>query len=161
MCIRDSHWRLEFFVMAMIAAGALYFAVSTKKISWVIISVGQIFLLMTYPLMLGGYRNTPFELAHMANEIVVVIFVFGNLVFLSGLFVLYLNDQILKKWLRYIAVISSGVLLTAFAIIFVEIISWKEAMLIAPLMNLLYLINAYYGIKIKPERTEGSNKIQI
>jgi len=152
--IYGSHWRLEFFLMAMIAIGAIYFAVQSKKISWSIISIGQIILLMTYPLMLGGYRNTPFELAEMANEMATVVFVFGNLVFLSGLFLLYLNDQILKSWLRYTAIVLSGITAIVFLITFAEIISWSQAMMIGPLINLLYLINAYYGLKIKIESTD-------
>ena len=115
---------------------------------------GTIILLITYPLMLGGYRNTPLELAEMANRMATVVFVFGNLVFLSGLFLLYLNDQILQGWLRYTAVILSGITTILFLIIFAEIISWKQAMMIGPLINLLYLINAYYGFKIKFETTE-------
>ena len=140
--------------MAMVAIGALYFAMKSKKISWSIISLGQIILLMTYPLMLGGYRNTPFELAEMANQMATVVFVFGNLVFLGGLFLLYLNDQILQGWLRYTALVLSGITAIVFLITFAEIISWKQAMMIGPLINLLYLINAYYGLKIKFEITK-------
>ena len=55
----SAHWKLEFLLMTMIAIAALYFAARSRKFSWSLIAVGQIILLMTYPLMLGGYRNTP------------------------------------------------------------------------------------------------------
>ena len=32
--IYGAHWRVELLLMAMIAIGALYFAVESKKISW-------------------------------------------------------------------------------------------------------------------------------
>ncbi|SHJ71554.1 hypothetical protein SAMN05444280_12721 [Tangfeifania diversioriginum] len=142
-------WKVEFLLMTMIAVGAIYFTAKSKKISWSILSTGQILLLVTYPLMLGGFRNTPFELAEMVNEIATVVFLFGNLVFFSGLFLLYLNDEILKKVLKYIAVALSGIAATIFLITFAELISWKQAMIAGPLVNLLYLINAYYGLRIK------------
>ena len=83
--IYGGHWKAEFLFMTMIAIGALYFAINTKKIGWSVVSVGQVILLFTYPIMLGGYRNTPFELAEMANEIGTVVFLFGNVVFLGRL----------------------------------------------------------------------------
>jgi hypothetical protein len=149
--IYGAHWKAEFLIMGMIATGAIYFALQSRKISWAILSLGQIILLMTYPLMLGGFRNTPFALAEMANQMATVIFIFGNLVFLSGLFLLYLEDQILKRWLRYTAVVLAGITAIVFFIIFAGIISWKQAMVIGPLANLLYLINAYYGLKLNTE----------
>ena len=152
--VYGAHWRVEFFLMAMVAIGALYFAIKSKKISWSIISIGQVVLLMTYPLMLGGYRNTTLELAEMANQIATIVFVFGNLVFLSGLFLLYLNDQFLKRWLRYTAIVISGITAIVFLITFAGIINWEQAMMIGPLINLLYLVNAYYGLKIKMENTD-------
>ncbi len=49
------HWKAEFLIMTMIAIGAIYFAIHFKKISWSIISIGQLILLSLYPIMLGGY----------------------------------------------------------------------------------------------------------
>lgn len=142
-------WKVEFFLMTMVAIGAIYFAIQSKKISWTIVSIGQIILLLTYPIMLGGYRNTPFEIAEMANQMAVVIFVFGNLIFFGGLFLLYLKDHLLKRWLKYTAVAFSSIIVIVLFITFAEIINWKEAIMIGPLVNLLYIINAYYGLKIK------------
>ena len=144
-----AHWKAEFLLMTMIAIGAIYFAINLKKISWSIIALGQIILLSLYPIMLGGYRNTPFDIAEMANQMAIVVFVFGNIVFLAGLLHLYLADTLLKKWLRFAAISFASIALIVFLTSFMGFISWKQAMKIGPLWNLLYLINAYYVFHLK------------
>ena len=136
-----THWKFEFLFMTLIAIGALYFAFNLKKISWTIISVGQLILLSTYPIMLGGFENTSFELSQMANQIATVVFVFGNLIFLGGLLKLYSSDNYLKKWLKWTAIALSGITFLTFLITFIGIIDWKQALMIGPLVNVLYLIN--------------------
>ncbi|OZV70109.1 hypothetical protein [Winogradskyella aurantia] len=149
--IYASHWKAEFVFMTMIAIGAIYFAINFKKISWTLVSVGQLILLSLYPIMLGGYQNTPFEIAEMADQMAIVVFVFGNIVFLGGLLHLYLYDSLLNKWIRFSAVGFASIALIAFSISFMGFISWKQALIIGPLTILLFLINAYYGFKIKLE----------
>ena len=75
------HWKAEYLLMTMITIGAFYFATQTRKISWSLITIGLFILLTTYPIMIGGFRNTPVDLAEMANQMATIIFVFGNLVF--------------------------------------------------------------------------------
>ena len=149
--IYAGHWKAEFVFMTMIAIGAIFFAINSKKVSWSLISVGQLISLTLYPLMLGGYYNTPVELAEMANQIAIVVFVFGNIVYLGGLIHLYLYDSLLKKWIRFSAVCFASIALIAFSISFMGFISWKQALIIGPLTNMLFLINAYYGFKINLE----------
>ena len=149
--IYAGHWKAEFVFMTMIAIGAIFFAINSKKVSWSLISVGLLISLTLYPLMLGGYYNTPVELAEMANQIAIVVFVFGNIVYLGGLIHLYLYDSLLKKWIRFSAVGCASLALIAFTISFMGFISWKQALIIGPLTNLLFLINAYYGFKINLE----------
>ena len=149
--IYSLHWKVEFLLMTLIAIGAVYFALTMKKLSWTTISIGQLILLSTYPIMLGGYDNTSIELFEMANQIATVVFVFGNLIFLSGLIILYASDNYLKKWLKWTAVVLSVITSFIFLITFIGIIDWKQALMIGPLVNVLYLINAYYGTKIKVE----------
>lgn len=147
-----SMWKAEFLLMALITVSALYFALNTRKLSWTIVSVGQFIILLTYPVMLGGYKNTPIEIAEMANEIATVVFVFGNLVLFGGLFLLYLKDTYLKPWLRAVAYSISGFMTVVFLIVFAGFLTWGQALIVAPLVNILYLINAYYGLKItQPE----------
>ncbi|ASV31782.1 hypothetical protein [Maribacter cobaltidurans] len=147
--IYGMHWKAEFLFMTMIAIGALYFAFKLKEVSWAIISVGQLILLTTYPIMLGGYQNTTFEMSEMANQMATVVFVFGNLIFLGGLLKLYISDTYLKKWLKWTAIVLSGITFLTFFITYVDIIDWQQALMIGPLINILYLINAFYGAKIK------------
>lgn len=147
--IYGGHWKAEFLIMTLIAIGAFYFAIYWKSISWTIISIGQLIILLTYPIMLGGYRNTPFEVAEMANQMATVTFIFGNLIFFPGLFIMYLRSDVLKSGLRYAALIISAITTITFAIVYLEIISWNQALVLAPLINVLYLVNAYYGFKIK------------
>jgi len=145
------HWKAEFLFMTMIAIGALYFAFNLRKVSWTIITVGQLILLSTYPIMLGGYENTSFELSQMANQMATIVFVFGNLIFLGGLLKLYLSDIYLKKWLKWTAIALSGITFLTFFVTFIGIIDWKQALMVGPLINVLYLINAYYGMKLNVE----------
>lgn len=143
-----AHWKLEFLFMAMIAIGAVYFATNLKKVSWSIISVGQLIILLTYPIMLGGYKNTPLEIFQMANEMATVVFLFGNLIFFAGLLHLYGTETRLKTWLKY-AVLAMIILITiAFGLAYGEVITWKQALITGPLANLMYLFNAWYGWKM-------------
>lgn len=145
----EAHWKVEFLIMTMITIGAIYFAIHLKKMSWTIISVGQSILLITYPIILGGYKNTTFEIYEMANQISTIVFFFGNIVFLCGLLHLYFYNKILKNWLRLTAIGLSSMVLVAFSLAFVGLIEWKEAMMAGPLFIILYFINAYLGLKLK------------
>ncbi|MEM1336834.1 MAG: hypothetical protein AAF634_09945 [Bacteroidota bacterium] len=151
--IYGAHWKAEFLIMALITIGALYFALYSRKVSWTIVAAGQIILLFTYPIMLGGYHNTPLELFEMANEVATIVFVFGNLVLFGGLFLVYFQDEYLKKWIKIAAFSISGVMALVFAILFMGFTTWNEVLVIAPLANVMYLINAYYGSKLKLENT--------
>ncbi len=144
------HWKAELILICMMAIGALFFAFYFKSVSWTIIAVGKLIVLSTYQYMLGGFRNTSIELASMANQMATVAFMFGSFVFYIGLFDLYLKSNILTPWLRYLAVTFSAIFSIGFFMIYLEIITWGQFLIIAPLGNLLYLINAYYGWKIEP-----------
>ncbi len=146
------HWKAEFLLMAMIAVGAFYFAVHFRKFSWILITVGQMVLLFLYPIMLGGYRGTPLELAEMANQIATTVFLFGNMLFFLGVFYLYREDRLLPKWLRATAMVLSALFTAATTVAYTGILSWQELIVVAPVANIIYLINAYYGLKLQPEK---------
>ena len=149
------HWKVEFLIMTLITVGAFYFALRTLKMSWAIVSVGQFILLLTYPFMLGGYRNTPLEVAEMANEMANTVFIFGNVVLFAGLFLVYLKDTYLKPWLKTVAFSISAFMTLVFVIIFAGFVTWGQALVLAPLANVMYLINAYYGTKMTWEPQES------
>lgn len=147
--IYSGHWKAEYLIMTLILIAAIYFAVHLKSISWTILSVGQFIILLTYPIMLGGYPNTPFEIANMANQMATITFIFGNLIFGIGLLHLYYNSKVMKPVLRYTAVFLSGFMVIVFLLVFIGVTTWKQSMIVAPLINVLYLINAYYGWQMK------------
>lgn len=146
--IYSGHWRAEFLIMILVAIGAVYFALQYKSIGWTIVAIGQFIILWTYPLMLGGYRNTPFELASMANQMAIITFNFGNLMFFTGLFLMYLKSEVLQPWLRKVALICSAILTILFFIIVIDVLEWKDVLMLAPLVNIMYLVNAFYGLKL-------------
>lgn len=65
-----------YFFITMAAVGALYFALNIKKVSCIIIIVGLLILLSTYPIIIVGDQNTYFELSQMAYQIATIVFVF-------------------------------------------------------------------------------------
>lgn len=152
--IFSAHWKAEFILMTLIAIGAFYFALYFKKISWSIITIGQLIILLTYPIMLGGYHDSTLEIQLVANEIATVVFLVGNIFFFGGLVVLYTEDAILAKWLRILAITLAAIGIIAMTGAFIGFYPWKTAMKIGPLITLLYLINAYYGFRLG----NGKNK---
>ena len=152
------NWRIEFVLMAMIAAGAVFFATRTRTLSWAIVSVGQVFLLVTYPIMLTGYSSASPDLTLLSYRLATEIFVFGNLVFCCGLAHLYLNDEALATWIRYPALALAVLGAVNFLACFFDLISWEQGLLIAPLLQLLYLINSYYGLIVPLSRARTSRR---
>ena len=142
------HWKAEFVFMALIAVGAFSFAVRTRVSGWSFVFVGQLLLLSTYPVMLGGYRDTAPEIAEMMNQVSLVIFLFGNLLFLAGLVLVYLRASEIRPILRGFALVLALICTMVFAACFLNFISWSQAALAGPLVMMLYLINAWYGLKV-------------
>jgi hypothetical protein len=152
--IFSAHWKAEFILMILIAIGAFYFALYFKKISWSIITIGQLITILTYPIMLGGYYDSTFEIQLVANEMATVVFLVGNIFFFGGLVVLYIEDAILVKWLRILAISLAAIGVIAMFGAFIGFYPWKTAMKIGPLITLLYLINAYYGFRLENEKNK-------
>ncbi|MEO1653792.1 MAG: hypothetical protein AAFU64_09615 [Bacteroidota bacterium] len=146
--IWSGHWKAEFIIMSLMAVAAFYFATQFRSLAWSVISVGMFIILLLYPIMLGGYKQTPPEIFRMANQMSIIVFTFGNVVFLGGLLLLYAQDQILPKWLRGLALLLAIISGGAFSLAFLDVIDWKQALITAPLVNVLYLINAYHGYRL-------------
>ena len=110
--IFSAHWKAELLIMGMITIGAFYFMVHFRSIGWTIVSLGQIIQMSLYPLMLGGYYDTSVEFFKAINEMAIIIFVFGNIVLLGGLVIVYSNKPPIPKWLGKTAmVIAAGMCL--------------------------------------------------
>ncbi len=154
------NWRIEFVLMAMIAAGAVFFATRTRTLSWAIVSVGQLFLLITYPIMLAGYSGASLDVAMLANRLTTEIFVFGNLVFFFGLTHLYHTDETMNKWVRIPALVLSVVGMLTFMGCFFDLITWDQVLLVAPVLQVIYLVNSYYGLIVPLTRRGGRRERQ-
>ncbi len=147
--IYSLHWKFEFIFMTLIAIGAFYFAVRLTSISWSVVSIGQLILLPLYPMMLGGYNSTAFEISEAINQIAWVIFLFGNIVFLLGLFFVYRAALEIPRVLSIVAMSFTGIAALVFFAAYIGIISQSSALMAGPIINIIYLINAYYGFKIE------------
>jgi hypothetical protein len=60
-----------------------------------------------------------------------------------------MKTQLLRNWIKYVAVILAATSSILFLLVFIELIAWGEALFVAPMINILYLLNAYYGTKVK------------
>ncbi|MTI38884.1 hypothetical protein [Fulvivirga lutimaris] len=147
--IYGTHWKAEFFIMTVMTIGALYFAIHLRKMEWVIITIGQFIILITYPLMIGGYENASLEVGLAVNQIATSTFVLGNVFFLGGMVYLYVGDTILNPTLRYVGIAIASIAFIVFIITYIGLITWQQAILVGPLVNVLYLLNAYYGYKLE------------
>jgi len=147
--IYSLHWKAEFVSMTFIAIAAFYFTTYFRKLSWSIVTLGLLIQLPFYPIMLGGYYNTSVEIFSAMNQIAIFMFIFGNCILMAGLFYVYFEDNLLAKWLRVTVMFIAALAFLSFGGSFLEFWTWKQALILGPLLNVLYLVNAYYGIKIK------------
>ena len=53
-----------------------------------------------------------------------------------------------KGWIKYLGVTIALVGSITFLIVILGIATFNDVIFVGPLVNLLYLLNAYYGIKI-------------
>ncbi|MGB3799120.1 MAG: hypothetical protein WA952_04850 [Lewinella sp.] len=156
--IYSLNWRVEWILMAMIAAGAFYFATRTRTVSWAIIAVGQVLLLLTYPVLLAGFEGNSQPMASLAGNLATEIFVSANILFLGGLGHLYLNDDAAATWLRYPAAALAIVGTLACLACNFGLVTLEEVTIAAPLLMVLYLINSYYGLVVPLSRRRGSSR---
>jgi len=145
----ETMWKAEMIVMSLLTISAIFFAIKYKSVAWSIVAFGQLVLITLYPIMIGGYHDTSVEVYTMAYQMSVLIFVFGKMLFLAGMILVYLTDSILRKWLRIAATVLALVGLISFTASYLGFIDWKQALKSTIALNLLYLINAYHGFKME------------
>lgn len=155
------NWRVEWVLMAMIAAGAIFFAIRTRTLSWAIISGGQVLLLLTYPVLLAGYLGGSLPMATLVNRLATEIFVSGNMLFLAGLLHLYLTDEQLPLWARYPAAALALVGVLAFVGCNFGLLTLSEIVVAAPVLQLLYVVNSYYGLIVPLSRQRSSRDARV
>ena len=140
----SSIWRLEFFVVVIIAWVSFNFSTYNKW--WNLVATGHLLMLVEYMLMLGGYPKVASEETfQIINNMAVWVFAASNLIWLLGMAGVYEAE---KGWIKYLGLTLSLIGSVIFLIVILGIATFNEVIFVGPLVNLLYLLNAYYGIKI-------------
>lgn len=91
----------------------------------------------------------------MVNDTAVWIFSLSNLLFLTGMAGIYYKDRILKRWLALTGSVISVLGLVGMAALFLNLVSFTQIIAVGPLITMLYLLNAYLGIKMLSLRKES------
>lgn len=153
--IYDHQWKAEFLIAVCLAISSLIFGSLIKNQGFQIIGVGQILIAVAFPISLGITPSADYELYSVMSTASHRLVNFGMLISLCGFLRFYWEVTILKKWLRITAIIASTLGLLSFGASFFEIISQTEAQKTMLLVIILYLINAYYGVKVNETITEN------
>ena len=137
-------WRVEFIAVVILAWVSLSFSTINKW--WNLVAIGYLLMLVEYMLMLGGYPKVASEETYqIVNNMAVWVFAASNLIWLLGMAGVYQSE---KGWIKYLGMTLALVGGIIFLTIVLGLTTMKDVIFVAPLVNLLYLLNAYYGIKI-------------
>ena len=137
-------WRLEFIMVVIIAWVSFNFSISNRW--WNLVAIGHLFMLVEYMLMLGGYPKVASEETfQIVNSMVMWVFAASNLIWLLGMAGVY---QAEKGWIKYLGITLALIGGVVFLTIVLGLTSFNDVIFVGPLVNLLYLLNVYYGIKI-------------
>lgn len=150
-------WRAEMAFVLLLTISSLYFAIRSMSIAWITVGFGHIIMATMYPLMLGGYpiaseyyADVP-TLFPLINKIAVWIFAVSNILFLIGMASVFYADNLMKKWLSRTGMFLSLMALVLFIALYFDLLTFNQVIIVGPLVNIIYLINVYYGIKIFKE----------
>ena len=139
----SSIWRGEFLVATVLSWVAFYF--SKNNSWWLLVGIGHLLMLVEYALMLGGYPEITTEVNfNLIQHIVVWIFAASNFIWLIGMTGVYYGE---RGWIRYVGGIFALVCGLLFLTIVFGLFRMEELLIVGPLLNLLYLVNAYYGFR--------------
>jgi hypothetical protein len=84
----------------------------------------------------------------MVYDTSVWIFGFSNLLFLTGMMFVYISSEILSKWMSRTGALISALLAMGSFALFYEWLTFGHLMMGGPLFLILYLLNAYLGLKL-------------
>jgi len=137
-------WRFEFIIVVIIAWVSFNFSTSNKW--WNLVAIGHLLMLVEYMLMLGGYPKVVSEETFLIiNNMAIWIFAASNLIWLLGMAGVYKAE---KGWIKYLGITLALIGGVIFLTIVLGLTSFNDVIFVGPLVNLLYLLNVYYGIKI-------------
>jgi hypothetical protein len=139
-----THWRIEFLCAVALSWVALHF--SSRSSWWYLVAIGHMLMLVEYVLMLGGYPEVKSEEGfHLVNQMAIWVFAASNLVWLAGMVGVYSGAS---AWLKSTGMVLSGVCALIFLAFVLGFVTMKQAAIAGPLVMLLYLLNAWYGIRV-------------
>ncbi len=145
-------WRLEFIIVVIIAWVSFNFSTSNKW--WNLVAIGHLLMLVEYMLMLGGYPKVASEETfQIVNNMAIWVFAASNLIWLLGMAGVY---QAEKGWIKYLGTTLALIGGVIFLIVILGIATFNDVIFVGPLVNLLYLLNAYYGIKILKNKAHNN-----
>jgi hypothetical protein len=81
------------------------------------------------------------------------VFAASNLIWLLGMAGVY---QAEKGWIKYLGMTLALLGGVVFLTIVLGLTSFNDVIFVGPLINLLYLLNAYYGIKILKNKAHNT-----
>jgi hypothetical protein len=139
-----THWRIEFLCVVALSWVAFHF--SSRSSWWYLVAVGQLLMLVEYMLMLGGYPQVESEEGfQLVNQMATWVFAASNLVWLAGMVGVYSGAS---AWLKSTGMVLSGLCALFFLVFVLDFVTMKQAAIAGPLILLLYLLNAWYGIRV-------------
>lgn len=137
-------WQTEFFAVVVIGWVSINFSTSNKW--WNLVAIGHLLMLIEYMLMLGGYPKVASEETfQIVNNMAAWVFAASNLIWLLGMAGVY---QLEKGWIKYLGMTLSLIGGIIFLTVVLGLTTMKDLIFVAPVVNLLYLLNGYYGIAI-------------
>lgn len=154
-------WRVETIGAVLLAISSGYFAISKQSLSWITVSLAHIIMITMYGYLLGAYPTAAEfhgevpSLFPMVNDTAIWIFGLSNLLFLIGLSGIYYNAENLNTWFRKSALVISLVGAISTLALFFNLITFAQMNMAGPVILILYLFNAYLGIRLAKE-TENS-----
>jgi len=147
-------WRLETLAVVMVIISSWYFAAIEKSMSWFLVTLAHIVMIVMYANMLGAYpaaaesfTEAPY-LYPMVYDTSVWIFGFSNFLFLAGLVFIYISSEVLSKWIKWTGALISALLAMGSLALFFEWLTFGHLMMGGPLFLVLFLLNAYLGLKL-------------
>lgn len=151
-------WRMETIAAVLLAVSSWYFAIVKQSINWILIAFAHIVMIMMYANMLGAYPvaaefyNESPNLFPMVNDTAVWIFGASNLLFLTGLTGIYYRNEVLSNWIGWTGTALSLTGAIGSLALFFEFVTFSDLSIGGPLILILYLLNAYLGIKLSREK---------
>ena len=147
-------WQLETLAVVLVIISSWYFATIEKSMSWFLVALAHIVMIVMYANMLGAYPAAAESYAEapylypMVYDTSVWIFGFSNFLFLTGLVFIYISSEVLSKWIKWTGALISALLAMGSLALFFEWLTFGHLMMGGPLFLVLFLLNAYLGLKL-------------